>query len=187
MVFLIDPLERKKAHKREFEKMLLVLFGYPGVGKSFIGKMLQEEFGFYHYEADEDLTPPIKDAIQKNSLVTEPLKEAYFKQVCERIDSLKNLHPNIVVTQTFTKEKYRKRILERFPEAKFIRLQADMPVIYARLAKRDGHLVKNFYAGFAISQFEAPTLPHWILENNGRADKLHQQLNRMLAIQRRES
>lgn len=167
--------------------MLLVLFGYPGAGKSFVGKMLQEEFGFYHYEADDDLTPPIIEAIQTNKLVTEPLKEAYFKQVCERIDSLKTVHPNIVVTQTFTKEKYRKRILERFPEAKFIRLQADMPVIYARLAKRDGHLVKNFYAGFAVSQFEAPTLPHWILENNGAKEKIRQQLSRMLDLLNRSS
>lgn len=162
--------------------MLLVLFGYPGAGKSFIGKMLQEEFGFYHYEADEDLTPPIKEAIQKNMLITGPLKEAYFEHVCERIESLKTLYPKIVVTQTFTKEKYRKRILDRFPEAKFIRLQADMPVIYARLAKRGGHLVKNFYAGFAISQFEPPKLPHWTLENNGGTDKVRQQLSRMLDL-----
>jgi len=162
--------------------MLLVLFGFPGAGKSFIGKMLQEEFGFYHYEADDDLTPPIREAVQKNKLVTEPLKEAYFKQVCERIDSLKSLYPDLVVTQTFTKEKYRKRLLERFPEAKFVRLQTDIPVIYARLAKRDNHPVKNFYAGFAISQFEPPKLPHWILENNGGAEKLHQQVNRILDL-----
>ncbi len=161
--------------------MLLVLFGIPGSGKSFIGKLLHEEFRFYHYEADDDLMPEIKEAILKNQAVSESLREAYFEKVCTRIASLKAIHPNLVVTQTFTKEKDRKQILHHFPEAKFIWVQADFSVIYSRLAKRK-HLVRGSYGVFAKEQFEPPVISHWVLENNGEVDKIRDQLNRILDI-----
>ncbi len=162
--------------------MLLVLFGYPGAGKSFIGKMLQDEFGFYHYEADDDLTPPIKEAIQKNYLITEPLREKYYETVCNKIELLRDIYPQLVITQTFTKEKERKRILDCFPETRFIWVQAELPVIYSRFAKRDNHLVKNFYAAFAISLFELPQIPHSVLMNNNGTEKIRHQLIRILDL-----
>ena len=68
--------------------MLLVLFGVPGSGKSFVGNILQEDFGFFHYEADDDLTPPIIDAIINNQSVSAEMRAVFFKRVCEHLRQL---------------------------------------------------------------------------------------------------
>lgn len=159
--------------------MLLVLFGYPGVGKSFIGKMLQEEFGFYHYEADDDITPLMRTMIRQNRPIPEPLREEHFEKVCKRIASLMENHPDIVITRTLTKEKDRRQIQGQFPEAKFIWVQADLPLIKSRLEKRKNHLVNKSYAFFAIKLFEPPAISCLILENNGEIEKLRNQLIRI--------
>lgn len=160
--------------------MLLVLFGLPGSGKSFIGKLLEKEYGFYHYEADKDIMPSIRALIRQNRPIPEVLREAHFEKVCTRIASLKPIHPNLVVTRTLTKEKDRKLILGHFLEAKFIWVQADLPLINSRLVKRKDHLVNEFYAASAIRLFEPPAIPCLILENNEKVEKLRYQLIRIL-------
>jgi gluconate kinase len=160
--------------------MLLVLFGLPGSGKSYIGKLLETEYGFYHYEGDKDIMPSIRAIIRQNRPVPEPLREAHFEKVCTRIASFKTIHPNLVVTRALTKEKDRKQILGCFPEAKFIWVQADLPLINSRLVKRKDHLVNEFYAASAIRLFEPPAIPCLILENNAGMQKLRNQLDDIL-------
>jgi gluconate kinase len=156
--------------------MLLVLFGTPGSGKSYIGQILAEEFGFYHYEADIDLTPEIKETILQHEPISEAMREAYFGAVCEKIRMLKQIHKNLVVTQTFTKEKNRKRILCRFNETIFIWVKTNPSIIEKRILERTGHIVKEFYAAFISARFDPPQIPHLVLHNNNGREEIRIQL-----------
>lgn len=156
--------------------MLLVLFGYPGSGKSFIGKILENEYGFYHYEADRDLTPPIKEAILRNQPIPDQFRQDYFDVVFEQIKTLKGIHQRMVVTQTFTKNLEREWIHQHFPEAMFIWVKANPQIIKRRLAQRNDHLVNKTYANLATKKFDHPNIPYRVLENNCGEEQIRLQL-----------
>jgi gluconokinase len=48
--------------------MLLILFGLPGSGKNFVGRILQEDFGFLFHDADDDLPDEMREAIQSQQI-----------------------------------------------------------------------------------------------------------------------
>jgi gluconate kinase len=161
--------------------MLLILFGLPGSGKSYIGNILKEEFGFYHYEADEDLTSEIKEAIHKEKKISDIVRDDFINRVCQRISELLPLYQNIVVTQTFTKEKDRQKIRSQFREATFIRVEAKWSLIESRLKNRNGHIVKKSYAELSREIFEPYGVSHFVLKNNEGEEAIRAQLWSILA------
>lgn len=156
--------------------MLLILFGLPGSGKSHVGNILQEQFGYYHYDADEDLTPEIKEAIRKNEKITCEMRDIFIERVCNRISELILIHENIVVSQTFTKEKDRQKIRSKFREAMFIRVEAKWSLIESRLKNRNGHVVNKFYVELSRGVFELRGVAHFVLKNNEGEESIHAQL-----------
>ena len=43
---------------------LIILFGLPGTGKTYVGKVFEKYFDYYFYDGDNDLTPEMREAIQ---------------------------------------------------------------------------------------------------------------------------
>jgi gluconokinase len=156
--------------------MLLVLFGFPCSGKSYIGKLLESEFGFYHYEADEDLTSEIKVAIRNEEKISDRMRDDFINRVCQRISELLPFHQNIVITQTFTKENDRRKIRSQFREATFIRVKAEWSLIESRLKNRNGHIVSKSYAELSKEVFELSGVTHFILRNNEGKEAVRVQL-----------
>jgi shikimate kinase len=42
-----------------------IFFGQSGAGKSFVGRVCTEEFGFEQYDGDRDLTPGMLEALRE--------------------------------------------------------------------------------------------------------------------------
>ena len=59
------------------DKILLILFGRLGCGKNFVGRALARHFGAFFYDADEDLTLAMRDAIQSQAPFTDEMREYY--------------------------------------------------------------------------------------------------------------
>ena len=55
--------------------MIFFLFGLLGAGKNFVGKLFAEEFDFTFYDADQDLTAAIKEAIADHREFTEQMRD----------------------------------------------------------------------------------------------------------------
>lgn len=53
--------------------MIIFLFGLLGCGKNYVGKIF-EEFAFHLYDADQDLTPMMKDAIVNYQVFTDQME-----------------------------------------------------------------------------------------------------------------
>src|SRR5690349_9488976 len=102
---------------------MIILFGLPGAGKTFVGEYLRDTHGFYFYDGDQDLPTDMMEHINKSLPVTEDMRDRFFLQLISSVQKLKS--NNIVVAQTFIKEKYRQWMMERFPEAKFILIEAE--------------------------------------------------------------
>jgi gluconokinase len=144
---------------------LYVLFGQPGSGKTFIGKVMQKDFGFFHYEADQDMPSELRDAIVAET-VTDKLRDAFFNKIITRVTELVKEHEKIVVTQTFIKEKYRTQFHHAFPQAEFFYIHAPTLLREKRLLQRkEFQLPLETWRSMSL-RFEDPTRTVQIIHND---------------------
>ncbi len=149
---------------------VLFAFGTPGVGKSFVGRILHHEYGYFHYEADEDLTVDMIEAIQKEQVFTDLMRQNYFDIIIEKIQFLQHKYDKIVVTQALIKEKNRQQIKNAILDVQFLHVIAAVKNINQRLKIRD-NWVSIAYANQIREIFEPPRMPHITIDNN--LDKKH--------------
>lgn len=154
---------------------IYVLFGLPGAGKTFIGGVFREEFGFYFHDADLDLPREMKLAIQAKDSITENMTDIFFKEIVKSIKKLKTKHNKIIVAQAFFKEKYRKYFLNEFPEAKFILIDTSTHIREDRLVKRTDYPLDLEYARKMYPYFEKPSMNY---------EKIHNDLDKAADVKR---
>lgn len=160
--------------------MILVVFGLPGVGKTYVSNILNKEFGFFVYEADEDMQKDLKDAIVKGK-VTDQLRDIFFIHLIKKVQQLSFHHKKIVVSQTFIKEKYREQFMKAFPKALFILIDAESNIREHRLMTRNTWQLSLEQWRYMSALFEDPKIKHFILKNNDEGEKnLRQYLRKLL-------
>jgi gluconate kinase len=162
--------------------MLVYLFGLPAAGKNYVGELLAEAFGFFFHDADCDLTADMHEAIRLGQPFTEAMRDRFYDVVIERIEALTAVHANVAVAQATFKEKHRNRILERFPEALMILVEADEAVRVQRL-QRGNNLITADYALQIAKLYEPPLCACAVLENNDGPEAVVAQLGELLAGQ----
>eukprot|EP01124_Arcella_intermedia_P020813 TRINITY_DN28348_c0_g1_i1.p1 TRINITY_DN28348_c0_g1~~TRINITY_DN28348_c0_g1_i1.p1 ORF type:complete len:186 (+),score=56.19 TRINITY_DN28348_c0_g1_i1:40-597(+) len=171
------------------DRVFIVLFGNPGVGKSYIGSLLESNFGFYWYDADVDLTEEMKEAIENGNTFTQEMRDTYYHNIILNIQKLFQVHTKLVVSQALIKRQNRLQIRNHFPTARFVWVQAEDELVEQRITKRQEELLKNpvntFQNHFKVgpeltqkirTQFEEPQPPEntlTIINNNNTQQLLH--------------
>lgn len=146
--------------------MIIILFGLPGAGKTYVGKLLHKHFGFTFYDGDNDVTDAIKEAIEKKTPFTDEMRDEFFLKLFQSMERLEKQHENLAVAQTFIKERYRLQALKYFPAAKFTLVKTKASIRESRLEGRlEMHLEKN-YARQMVRNFDHPQIEHSIVLNN---------------------
>lgn len=143
---------------------MIVLFGLPGAGKTFVGRILKQSFGFYLYDGDLSLPKEMKLAITEKVPVTDEMRDLFFKKLIKQIKNLK--YPKIVITQTFIKEKHRQLFLKEVQRAKFILVQTSTDIREDRLSKRSDYPLDLEYARRMSLNFDTPKINYKIIDNN---------------------
>lgn len=162
--------------------MLIIVFGLPGSGKTFVGEIIKKEFGFFFYDGDNDLTPEMKRALQKKITFTNIMRNTYFRKLLETVTKLNKHHKNIILAQTFIKEKYRLFFLKQFPDIKFILIQTNTVLRELRLAQRIKLPLDKEYARKMCVNFEVPHITHSVIDNNKDGEEsIKQQLQNIVA------
>ena len=159
--------------------MIIFLFGLLGCGKNYVGKIFAE-FGFHLYDADQDLTPRMKSAIANHQVFTEQMRDEYFDIVIRKVAELQKNHRDLVVAQALFKNKHRRKILNAFPDAKFIWVQCAPELIRDRLTARANHIAGKSYGKLVNSHFELPTIPCEVLMNNDGREEVLEQIKSVL-------
>ncbi|MEK7517918.1 MAG: AAA family ATPase [Patescibacteria group bacterium] len=144
--------------------MLFIVFGLPGAGKTYVGRLLKDEFGFYLYDGDNQLTDEMKKALKEKKLFNDSMRDVFFQRLINKVLQLHKTKKNLVVAQTFIKEKYRKQLLKAMPFARFILVQTKKVLREKRLLQRDD-LDQN-YVKSMIKLFEKPTIEHLKTRND---------------------
>lgn len=156
--------------------MLHIIFGLPGAGKTYVGKLIAKEFGHIFHDGDDDITDAIKIAVESRSAITEKMRDEYFVQLFKSIECKYARYQNLVVAQTFIKERFREQALLRFPSARFILVKAYPRIREQRLVDRVSMPMDRHYARNMARRFDEPRIPHQIIINNtqGEAELLPQ-------------
>jgi len=161
--------------------MLIILFGYPASGKNFVGEIMKDDFNFFFYDGDNDLTPEIKKLVKQGRIVREKLRDDYFRKLIKKLEKLQRKYTNIVFSQAFTKEKHRKLFAKHFPNAKFLFIETPTDIICQRLKDRK-HLIDEAYAKKIMSYYETPKITHQIITNDSKKKEIKIQLRKILNI-----
>lgn len=160
--------------------MLIVLFGQPGTGKNYAGRIFAEDFGFFFYDADDDLPPDMWDAIQRKQIATDAMRAAHLINIIARVAQVRALTANLVVSGGFFREKQRQDFLRQYPDARFVLVETPPDIRRERLLHRQHHLADLAYAEKIAAQFEPPQIDHAVLVNNAGRDDLRVQIAALL-------
>lgn len=163
---------------------LWFLFGKSGAGKSYVGRLCVEVFGFTHYDGDRDLSPAMKQAIAAQRRFTPAMRAEFAVLLAENIRStwhelarVEPHSPGLVVCQGLFKERERGWLHERFPDARWLWVRTEPELLSTRLGQRTAHAASAAYAELINADFEPPQLAHDILDNDGDRTRVIQQLN----------
>ena len=145
---------------------LIILFGPTGAGKTYIGKLLGKEFGYYFYDGDNDLTAEMKQALNSMRVITDRMRQKFITRLINSTVRLCHNHEKLVVAQTFIKEKYRRRLLSRLPQARFILVKTRTNLRYQRRQKRADYPWDENYVKKMDALFETPLVPYRTITND---------------------
>ncbi len=160
--------------------LLIYLFGLPAAGKNYVGRVLEESFGFIFYDGDLDLTPEMRDAVREERPFTEGMRDRFYRLLVGRVTELHTQHPRLAFGQATFKEHHRELMREAFPDVVFVLVEAEAEVRAERLA-RGGNPVTVEYARLIDGLFERPQHPHFIITNNEGREDVVRQLAALLA------
>lgn len=160
--------------------MLIYLFGRAAAGKNFVGRIMAEEFGYFFYDGDQDLTDEMRAAMREGRPFTDGMRDRFYAIVIERIAELRATHPLLAFGQATFKEQHRELIAAAFPDIVFVLVEAELEARMERLA-RGGNPVSAGYAQMIDAFFEPPRHPHFVIRNDGGRDDVARQLAALLS------
>ena len=162
-------------------RRLIILFGLPGAGKTYVGKVLRDEFGYFLYNADRNLPRVMRQTLYRRAPISNSMRDTFFANILKYVVSLTKNYTKVAVAQTFLKERYRKTLLKQFPYALFLLITADTPIRESRYQKRNYFNLGLAYLRSMSAGFEEPSIPHTTIVNNTQGKgKIREQLHNVL-------
>lgn len=152
----------------ELDPELLVLFGPPGSGKTYLGQRLRDTHGYFSYDADMDFPPDIKELLKTGILPTVEQREEFHRLMADRVAEFLNIYPKVLLSYLFTADRTRAEFRTRFPFAQFVLVEASRSQQIANIYER--YARTNFHAPPSVSirageLFEPVSVPFVRLQN----------------------
>ena len=162
-------------------KRLLVVFGLPGAGKSYVAQLLKTECGYLIHDGDDDIPKHMREALFRKKIITDDMRAQFTANMIASVKKLTQAHDKLVVHQTFLKEFMRRQFLEAFPYATFILVQTPDKLRETRYLNRVYFNLGLDYLRHMSGLFETPKIPHKTVKNEHEGEeKILSQLARII-------
>lgn len=147
------------------DSKLIVIFGQPGAGKSYVAQILADQFGYFSYNGDEALPPDMKKKILEKSDVTRDMRTRFVGNIITQINRLTETKNKIVLHQALIKKHMREQLKKSYPYAFFLWVYCDDTILKKRYMKRCYFNLGLAYLQIMINAFEAPEDLHARISN----------------------
>lgn len=158
--------------------MIYVLFGPPGVGKTYIGGLIAQYKDWHFFDADTIyLNDDELRYLLANGKYDQTVRDKFVKKLIMTVQHMLSVNGgrDIVIAEAFTKEKNRSEFMKYFDEqVSYIMIHASRDLAFERMRarmKKEEHVVDESVFEFIWDEFEAPKIPHKILRNISKSDE----------------
>ena len=152
--------------------MIYFLYGLAGAGKSYVGRVIAEQYGYHFWEGDDALTPEMRQCLTTGQSFTQKMRDEFSEKLEKEIYALQQqINKPLIIAQGLYKQKNRDKLKQAFPNIHFVQITADWPVIAKRLESRKSGMTVT-YATAAAKFFEPGEEKQ--IDNNPNQDLLQQ-------------
>jgi gluconokinase len=141
--------------EQERARVILVVMGVVGSGKTTIGQLLAQEVGWQFADADDFHPQENLDKISHGIPLTDEDRAPWLARLREQIATWIGKGNNAVLACSALKRSYR-RELEVGPEVRFVYLKGTPAVIDARLRARHGHFADDRILASQFADLQEP-------------------------------
>ena len=145
---------------------VLFFFGLAGAGKTHVGRLVSQRTGRFFYDADDDISDEMRQALADQRPFTEAMREEFFPRVVERIKALQQQYTTIVVTQGVYKQRHRDYLIRQIPDIEMLCVTCSQAVLQQRLAARAQGISPDSAAAL-LADFEPPAPAMHVIHNDG--------------------
>lgn len=154
--------------------MIFVLFGPPGVGKTYMGKLFSERLGMDFLDADT-LYEPDEIRLLQEGVYDQEDRDTFFLRLQNTLATMVESNGrDIILAAAFTKEKNRQDFFNRFDKSIcYIRVFTPKDVAVRRARERlknSTHTINEIALEMIWSEFDEPRFMHMQLVNDGLSD-----------------
>jgi len=135
--------------------MVVIIFGVSGAGKTTIGQLLAEEFGWRFYEADDFHSQANTDKMRQCVPLTDEDRWPWLESLRQVIKRCLAAGENAVLACSALKEAYRRR-LRLNADVKLVFLRGDYELIANQLRQRRGHFMNPALLQSQFADLEEP-------------------------------
>ena len=135
--------------------MIVIVFGVSGAGKTTIGKLLAEQFGWRFYEADDFHPSANIEKMRSGHPLTDKDRRPWLNLLREQITRSLAAKENAVLACSALKRAYRER-LRVSDDVKFVFLRGNYALIERQLRRRRGHFMNPALLQSQFADLEEP-------------------------------
>lgn len=148
-----------------------VLFGGAGSGKSHLAANLKERYGFVVFDDEDVFTSEEMIQLRGGQRFSMEQRKRYHNRtndLLEQYVSPPTEHPKIVYINPFTKDRFRREFVQRFPGSLMVLVETPWEIHRARIEARNGshHISSEVAIQSALSSERPISVPYVVYKNS---------------------
>lgn len=158
--------------------MIYVLFGPPGVGKTYIGGLLAKRKKIHFFDADTIyLNDDELRYLLESGKYDQSVRDKFVNKLIMTVQHMlaTKTSKDLIIAEAFTKEKNREEFMKYFDQqVEYIMVHASRNLAFERMRmrmKKEDHVVDEYVFEFVWDEFETPKIPHKVLRNINKNDE----------------
>ncbi len=163
------------------KRMILILMGVAGSGKTTIGTLLSEAMGWKFFDGDDFHPKDNIERMRRGTALTDTDREVWLDRLHELVRGVNERDESAILAFSALRKIYRERVTDGVDGVQFVFLNGDAALLERRIKDRKGHY---FGADLLESQFETLEEPEGIptVEVAGTPEEVVSRVRKVLGV-----